>query len=258
MWNLSRLLAVILFTSLLGAQAPMPTPQILPGEALAISVNEEPAKYYGEASREHPMGSLAKLVWLRLEGEEWAASGLEFKCTGTAGSDTCWLKKGHGRLDLQKALQQSCNLAFLNWARLSAEEWKRYMGEGVGRLHLEEGFRPFLGSRLPPGDTLPPLTPAWVGDGDLLRTSPEAMLQWLMDPTQTSMISTCRRYLAVRIGKDESWWVKTGTAPVVGEPGATSAWVAGGNGQIMAVLHLPRGKGKVEGLERFQQVMGLK
>jgi len=225
---------------------------------LAVGVPDGAIKVYGEASREYPMGSLAKLVWLRLEGAEWASAGVEYKCTGTSGANTCWLKKGHGRVDLEKALQQSCNLAFLEWARLSAEEWKKYLGEGVGRLRIEEGFNPFLGNRLPPGDTVPPITPDWVGDGELLRSSPEAMLKWLLDPAQELLLVRCQRYLGVTVRKDEVWWLKSGTAPVVGEPGVTSAWVAGGNGKMVAVIHLPRGRGRVEGVERFLKVLGLK
>jgi hypothetical protein len=49
--------------------------------------------------------------------------------------------------------------------------------------------------------------------------------------------------------------VKTGTAPVPGSPGATCAWAAGGNGLVIAVLLLPRGHGKQEGLERFRALL---
>jgi len=263
MWNLKlfRALGAVLLCAALAAQdpdAPEPRPELLPGEALAMSVDEKPARFFGEAAREHPMGSLAKLVWIRLEGEEWASAGVEFKCTGSDGTHSCWLKKGHGRVDVGKALRESCNLAFLSWAKLSATEWKKYIGEGAGRLHLEEGFRPFLGGRMPPGEQIPPMSLEWVGDGELLRTSPEGMLQWLMDPVQATLIATCRRHLTVKIGRDESWWIKTGTAPVPGEPGATSAWVAGGNGQVLAVFHMPRGRGKVEGMERFVKLMGIR
>jgi hypothetical protein len=129
---------------------------------------------------------------------------------------------------------------------------------------MEEVFLPFLGRRLPPGDNLPPLTAAWVGDGDLLRTSPEAFLRWLMEPEQTEVVNFGKRFLAGNwvevkelFGK-EGWWFKTGTAPVPGEPSATSAWVAGGNGSTLVVLHLPRGKGKQEGLTRVREILRLK
>jgi hypothetical protein len=51
--------------------------------------------------------------------------------------------------------------------------------------------------------------------------------------------------------------MKTGTAPVISDPSATSAWVVGSNGRVFAVLHLPRGRGKAEGLARFQALMGI-
>jgi len=268
MWNLDLrcfLLGGLLIASSLGAQTPPAKPPVLapvllPGEGLAMASADGRIGLYGEASREHPMGSLAKLVWLRLEGDEWGSAGVEFKCTGTLGPYTCWLKKGHGRVDLEKALQESCNLAFLAWAVDSSEEWKHYLGDGAGRLRLEEAFSPFLGNRLPTGDAIPVMTPEWVGDGDLLRTSPEAMLKWLTDTNQELLLAKCRRYLLGSFKKSflkegASWWIKTGTAPVVGEPGVTSAWAAGSDGKVVAVLHLPRGRGRAEGLERFKQLM---
>ena len=51
--------------------------------------------------------------------------------------------------------------------------------------------------------------------------------------------------------------MKTGTGPVPGAPGETCAWVAGSNGRVTAVLRLPRGRGRVDGLARFRDVLGL-
>jgi len=167
-------------------------------------------------------------------------------------------------VDLGRALRESCNLAFLAWIRDSQGRWKVEYGEAAARVRMEEVFAPFLGRRLPAGDGLPPLTPAWVGDGDLLRTSPEAFLQWLLEPQQTEVVMFGRRLLAgiwveVKglLGK-EGWWFKTGTAPVPGDPTATSAWVAGGCGSTVVVLHLPRGRGKQEGMARIREILGLK
>jgi hypothetical protein len=206
------------------------------------------------------MGSLAKLVWLRLEGEDWSAQDRIFKCTGQMGPHRCWLPKGHGKVDLAKATQESCNLAFLAWAQLSVERWKAELGEGAGRARFEEVFDPFLGDGLPVGDTLPVMSPEWIGDGDLLRTSPEAMLRWLQDPAQDLLLSQCRRLLLGRFEEQfklDAWWMKTGTGSVPSDASATSAWVVGSNGQVIAVLHLPRGRGKAEGLARFREVMNL-
>jgi hypothetical protein len=242
----------------------MKAPILQPGEGFAISLGDGDVWTYGESKKEAPMGSLAKLVWMRLEGSEWASRGVQFKCTGKAGPFVCWNREGHGRVDLGRALQESCNLAFLTWIADSQTHWKADYGEAAARLRMEEVFRPFLGRRLPPGDDLPPLTAAWVGDGDLLRTSPEAFLRWLMDQEQTEVVNFGKRFLAgnwvevkALLGK-EGWWFKTGTAPVPGEPSATSAWVAGGNGATLVVLHLPRGRGKQEGLVRIREILRLK
>jgi hypothetical protein len=269
MWNPRGLLANVFATLILTAQpqpppAPMKAPLLLPGEGFAITDGNGEVRAYGESKKEAPMGSLAKLVWMRLEGSDWSGQRVQFKCTGKAGPFVCWNKEGHGRVDLAKALQESCNLAFLAWIAESQAHWKTDYGEAAARVRMEDVFAPFLGHRLPPGDGLPPLTAAWVGDGDLLRTSPEGFLNWLMEPQQSEVVTFGKRFLAGQFvefrelfGK-EGWWFKTGTAPVPGEPTATSAWVAGGTGSVLVVLHLPRGRGKQEGLVRIRQILGLK
>lgn len=267
MWNPRAVLLLILGT-LLAAQAPVPPAwkpgALRPGEGLAVSLDGGPVQEFGEAAKEAPMGSLAKLVWLKLEGIEWSSRDVRFRCTGTLGPYHCWKRDGHGKVDLGKALRESCNLAFLSWAGDSMARWRRDYGEAPARFRMEEAFAPFLGDRLPPGDTLPALTPAWVGDGDLLRTSPKAMAGWLADPSQGEVLEYAHRYLSGffteigdLIGK-EAWWFKTGTAPVPGEPGATSAWVAGGRGGTVGVLHIPRGRGKGEAMARFREIMGIR
>ncbi len=241
------------------AAAPRPeAPVLLPGEGLAVAGADGQIFTYGEATRETPMGSLAKLLWMRLEGDEWVSLGVTFKCTGEWNGHHCWLAKGHGRVDLGKALQESCNLAFFAWVQMSAERWRRYYGEGVARVRLDEVFGPFLGNRLKAGDGLPVFDPEWIGDGELLRTSPEAMLTWMLDPHQEEAMARCRRTLLGFTGsmiKNQPWWAKTGTAPCPGSPGETSAWVAGSNGDVTCVLRLPRGKGRSDGLARFRALM---
>jgi hypothetical protein len=259
MWHARRLFLGWFLTVLGTAQSAF-VPQLQPGEGLAVAGPDGVVQLFGEARKEGPMGSIAKLVWLRLEGDDWASQDLVYKCTGQMGPYHCWQPKGHGKVDLAKATQESCNLAYLAWAQMSVDRWKREIGEGAGRARFEETFGPFLGDRLPPGDTLPAMTPEWVGDGTLLRTSPEAMLKWLLDPSQELLLHRCRRLLLSAFTeqfKDRAWWMKTGTAAVLSDPSATAAWVVGSNGPVIAVLHLPRGRGKAEGLARFQAVMGL-
>jgi hypothetical protein len=242
----------------------MKPPLLKPGEGFAITMGDGEVHAYGAAKQEAPMGQLALLVWMRMEGTEWASRDVRFNCTGKSGPFVCWNHEGHGKVNLAKALRESCNLAFLAWITQSQIQWIADYGEGAARNRMEEVFAPFLGRRLPAGDGLPPLTPAWVGDGDLLRTSPEAFLRWLMEPEQAPVLNFGKRFLAgfwsdVKdlLGK-EDWWFKTGTAPVPGDPTATSAWVAGGRGEAIVVLHLPRGRGKQEGLVRMREILGLK
>jgi len=244
MWRTSLALILLAATALGGE------PRLLPGEGLAVACAGE-TRAYGEAGREAPMGSLAKLVWLQREGRTWEAGGVAFACRGRWRQWTCWDPAGHGRVDLEKAVQVSCNLAFLAWAGESLEARRRNQGESAARAGLEVDFGPFLGARLGPGEALPDLSGAWVGDGDLLRTSPVAFLGWLADPARAALRAQCARLLRDRDG----WWVKTGTARVPGDPAATCAWAAGGNGETLAVLRLPRGKGKREGLARFRALL---
>jgi hypothetical protein len=243
------------------AAKPVPAPPLLPGEALSLAGPDGVVFSFGEATRLWPMGSLAKLVWIKLEGIQWGAMNVQYECTGVdkATGARCWLPKGHGKVDLAKALQESCNLAFLTWGRASVQWWMQDYGEGAARARLEDAFGPFLGDRMPPGEGVPEITPAWVGDGDLLWTSPEAMLRWLIEPEQDQTIRTVRRLLLGEkySSKPNAWWIKTGTAPVPSDPGSTSAWAAGSNGQIVAVLHLPRGKSKADGLARFRAIFAV-
>ncbi len=201
------------------------------------------------------MGSLAKLVWLRLAGTEWEREGRHFHCTGHWQGYPCWDRAGHGEVDLGGAMKVSCNLAFLAWARERVAAWTQDMGVSATRAKVEAAFKPFLGDRLTPGDVLPELSPQWVGDGDLLRTSPEAFARWLDEPGQAEVRALGARYLRDAVAK--GWWIKTGTGPVVGHVAGedgTGAWSAGGDGNRVLVIHLARGHGKVEGIARFREV----
>ncbi len=267
MLNPRMLLATLAATLCLGAQpapAEIKTPPLRPGEGFAITLGDGVVRAYGEAKQEAAMGSLAQLAWMRMEGADWASQGVRFKCTGAAGPFTCWNPKGHGRVDLGKALSENCSLAFLFWIANAQERWKADYGEAAARVRMEDVFAPFLGRRLKPGESLPPLTAAWVGAGDLLRTSPEAFLRWLMEPEQAEVVNFGKRLLAGHwvevkelFGK-EDWWFQTVTVPVPGEPAASSAWVVGGKGQTLVVLHLSGGRAKPEGLARLRELLGLK
>jgi len=262
-----RILLVLAVSLCLGAQTASAVPKaldLLPGEGFAITLGQGEVHVHGQGQVESPMGGLAQLVWMRVEGADWSSRSLQFKCPGAAGFSTCARPGGHGRVSVGKALQEGCSVAFLAWIDEARRRWKADYGDEAAWSRLEESFAPFLGRRQPRLDTLPPLTPAWVGEGDLLRTSPEAFLRWLMEPQQAEVVSFGKRFLAgqwVEVKElfgSEGWWFKTATAPIPGEPGATSAWVAGGRGEVIAVLHVPRGRGEQEGLARFRQILRLK
>ena len=195
------------------------------------------------------MGSLAKLAWVDLEGGRWEAEGRRFRCTGAWQGHPCWLKAGHGEVDFPTARRESCNLAFLAWARESVARWAKESGESVARQRLEAAFAPFLGGRLAPGERLPTLGTFWVGDGDLLRSSPEAFLAWLEDPRREELRRICARILG-----GGGAWAKSGTAATAARDGGTAAWAAGETGSGLLVLYLPAGRGKVEGLARFREL----
>ncbi len=242
----------------------MPAPVLKPGEGLALALEGGDIRTFGEGRAVSPMGGLAKLVWLRVEGSTWSTGNAKFRCQGAAGSLTCRNPPGHGNLTLAMALEEDCDQAFLAWIAEARTRWVTDFGPEVAWYRVAEVFEPFLGRRLPANASLPVFSTPWVGDGELLRTSPEGFLQWLLQPENAEVAAFGRRTLAgtwvevsALFGK-ENWWFKTATASVPGVPGATSAWVAGGRGSTLVVLHIPRGKGKPEALARLREILGLK
>jgi hypothetical protein len=235
-------------------------PALLPGEGLAMGNGFGPMKTYGDFRRMTPMGSLARLLWLRLEGDDWGTMDVEFDCKGEWNGFQCWNHKGHGRVDLAEALRDDCDLAFLAWAAMSTLKSKTEDGEDITRMHLEEVFKPFWSDRVDPRGPLPAFGPAWMGDGDLLRTSPEAFLRWMMDAGQERLLSRIRRLLIPvykeKPGKPE-WWITTGYARSRGVSGTDPAWVVGGDGTSFAVLYLPKGGGVVADIKRFRSLLGI-
>lgn len=221
-------------------------PDLRPGEGLAVSGPDGEVRGFGASRADATLGALAWLVWLKFEGAEWAARDVVFKCKGP-----CAGPKGHGRVDLEAAFRVGCRQALQAWIAASAEGWRRDYGEGVARTRLEEAFRPFLADRLPKGEGLPVLDAGWLGEGGLLRGSPESFLAWLNDPGQADLLSRCRRMLGSRAFhfKDlvgaEDWWILSDGASVVGS-----------NGQVIAVLHLPEPRPLPDAVLRFKTLMG--
>ena len=269
---LRELLCAACCTALpLGAQPALVAPEIAlpalalkPGEGLALAFEGGEPRSFGEARAVTPMGGLAKLVWLRMEGATWSTGGVKFRCAGAAGSLACSAAPGHGTVSLAKALQEDCDLAFLAWIAEAQVHWLQDYGSEVARYRLLEVFEPFLGRRPPAGQGLPALTAPWVGDGDLLRTSPEAFLRWLVQPENAEVAAFGRRTLAgywvevnVLLGK-ENWWFKTALARVPGEPAGTRAWVVGGRGATVVVFRASQATSRTEALARLRALLGLK
>ena len=260
--RLARLLWALMTAGMLAAAPPTVAPAIqaplLPGESLALAGPDNKVYRFGDTLSEGPMGGLAHLVWAKLEGDGWASQDVQFKCSGALGGFHCSAPKGHGRVDLARAMQVSCNLAILAWASDSGRRWLEDYGEGAARARLEDTFLPFLGRRMPPGEGLPPLELGWFGDGDLLRTCPEGLLSWLIDPGNEEALRFYRRlFLSFtdETFKDHAWWVDPENAPAPGALEANQPWAVGGNGVITAVLRLPPGKTRADALARFVAIM---
>jgi hypothetical protein len=262
MWNATaRTLLGCAIAAVLAAappRTPPVLPPLLPGEGLALAGPDREVFLYGDTATEGPMGGLAHLLWVKLEGDAWASGDVQFKCSGAAGPYHCTAPKGHGRVDLGKALQGSCNLAFMGWARMAAQRWQEDYGDGAARARMLDVFQPFLGRRAPDGDGIPALDMVWFGEGDLLRTSPDAFLRWLQDPAQEEAVRLYRRLLLNfydQTFKENVWWMAVETAPVAGAPGTFQAWAVGGNDLVLAVLRLPPGSTRTEAQTRFMTVM---
>ncbi|HJV48561.1 MAG TPA: hypothetical protein VJ549_04720 [Geothrix sp.] len=252
-----RILPLVLGATLCLAQVPKDwKPTLGAGEALGVGSFREGVKVYGEAARPHPLGLMSKLVWLRLQGTDWEARSLRFRCTGALDGIRCTEAKGHGRVDLGKALREGCDLAFLAWARMSVNVWSQESGEGSARLRLEEGFRPFLGGRMPTGDGPPEVGLEWVGAGALLRGSVREVLDWMLEPAQEGLAQQARRYFGSLIQDPiGDWWIAAGPSTGSDEAGT---WVCGSNGTTYALLHLPRVMPRAEALARFKALLSLK
>lgn len=234
---------------LLAAQSPV----LKPGEGFAVATMGGAVQIAGDARAEGPLGDLACLPWLRLEGYAWSSAKLVFRCSGTVGAFHCSEPKGHGRVDLAKAFERNCRLALQAWIQWSAAGWARIEGPVMARMKLVEVFQPFLGGRLPKGEDLPAFGPDWVGEGDLLRASPDVLARWLADPEQEPAESLFRRYgsgfFEGDVG-DYQGWTYVGRA---GNPAVT--WVTGGRRGRVAVLRMPGALKREEALGRFRELV---
>lgn len=251
--HLSRAVIPSLLALALGAAAP---PALRPGEGLAFASPGATPERRGEAAVVSPLGDLAGLLWLRLEGFEWSSRRVAYKCSGRSGDLACTAPKGHGRVDLSLAFERNCRLAFVEWIRQSAGLWNRMEGEAAALLKLEETFAAFAGPRFPKGGKLPPWGLDWAGEGDLLRSSPADLAAWLADPSQDAVSGLFKRYgsgfFEGDVGEDRGW-VYVGHA---GAGATTWTWVAGGKSGHAAVLRIPGLLDRPAALQRFREAVG--
>jgi hypothetical protein len=231
-------------------------PALRPGEGLAFASLGGKTEGRGEAASQGPLGDLSGLLWLRLEGFDWSSRRVAYKCSGREGDLVCTLAKGHGRVDLGKAFERNCRLAFVSWIRQSAVLWSRLEGDAAARIKLEEVFGAFTGPRFPKGDQLPAWGLDWVGEGDLFRASPVSLATWLADTSQDAVSGLFKRYgsgfFEGDVGDDRGW-------AYVGHAGAGSAvwtWVAAGQSGHVAVMRIPGTLDRAAALLRFREAAG--
>lgn len=258
-----NILAIMAFSAALWGQAP----DLRPGEGLAVISGAGEVKTWGNVDSVSPMGNLAKILWLRLEGGEWESLDLEVKCKGELNGLRCTNPKGHGRVGLAKSFKEDCNAAFYVWVNFSRENWKKDYGDGGARPRLNEVFGSFLGDRLPKAPALPAaFGPEWFADGQLLQASPSQLAKWLASPSQERLLAACRRHMLGFSdfigGKAGKWWIKVSEAPTMQVPGQDGGqrqfWALGGNGGTTAILRLPPGASRKDAEARFRALLSIK
>jgi cell division protein FtsI/penicillin-binding protein 2 len=159
-------------------------------------------------------GSLVKPFLAIAYGEQHGGKFPIVRCTGT--SSHCWFPAGHGSLDLEEAITQSCNSYFLELAagldrRLAEQTFARYGLSGPDREAPAE---------------------ALIGLGSGWRESPMALAKAYLQlekeqhkPTQSrilkGMLGSAERGTArgvdAELGRDVAL-AKTGTAPCSHKP----------------------------------------
>ena len=239
---------VILFAAL-AAVAPAQAPQLKPGEALVVQDADGKLQAWGDVKTERPLGEMAKLVWLKMAGADWAAVDVYWDCKNPA----CQPPKGHGHVNLAKAFREDCDDAFLYWANWERREWVEQEGEGVARMQLMETFGPFVGDRVPKEGPLPDFTPEWMGRGDLLQAPPGLFLAWLGAPENHQLLAMSRDYLKGFFASaldSRKWWFKPGVC-------SQGTWVLAGDGQSAALLFIAMPQTPKEAVARMQAALGL-
>jgi hypothetical protein len=224
-------------------------PKLAPGEALVVADADGKIMAYGDEQAEHPIGPLAQIVWLKMAGAEWGSLEVYYVCSDPA----CQPPKGHGRVDLKKALHEDCDAAFLYWANWVREDWVRIEGEGLTRMKTISTFAPFLGERFKGDGPMPMYGPEWIGRGELLRSTPTAFMAWYADPQNSEVRTRLREMLGGffhGLLDRKSWWFKPAASPA-------GTWVLGSDGRTAALLYMPIPETATTATDRLKVLMGL-
>lgn len=244
-----RAAAILLLGLLVVHPAWAQTPQLKPGEGFLTLDGDNKVHAWGDVKTERPLGEMAKLVWLKMAGADWASLDVYWDCRNPA----CQPPKGHGKVNLKKAFREDCDDAFLYWANWERKDWVEQQGEGITRMQLMTVFGPFVGNRLPKDGPLPEFTPEWMGRGDLLQASPEAFMAWIADPGTHGVLTQAREFLTgfftVTFDR-KKWWFKPGVC-------SQGTWVLAGNGSSHALLFIPMPETSKDAIERMKAVLGI-
>lgn len=244
-----RAAAILLVSLCAAAPARAQAPQLKPGEAFLTLDSDDKLKTWGDAKTPRPLGELAKLVWLKMAGPDWASLDVYWDCRNPA----CRPPKGHGRVDLKKAFREDCDEAFLYWANWERKDWVEQQGEGITRMQLLTAFGPFVGARVPKDGPLPEFTPDWMGRGDLLQASPETFLAWLGNADNRGVLTMSREFLTgfFTVTFDtKKWWFKPGVC-------SQGTWVLAGDGRSEALLFISMPETPKDAVQRMKEIMGL-
>ncbi len=172
-----------------------------------------------------------------ITAESALREGLDFhyRCIGhdrIAGSrQYCWNTRGHGQLDLSKALAFSCNLFFSQLGlKLSQSALMTTLG-----YYPEFDLSPLTQNKLSESN----LAQLSIGDSSLLKISPRQMLNFwvrylkkIQDPKMTPIVQGLRRSVqegtaSRHVGHAFNVLAKTGTADAENSSYKTDAWFLG-------------------------------
>jgi penicillin-binding protein 2 len=190
-------------------------------------------------------GSIFKLISALVALENGYDFNQKIQCTGSTyiyGTQRrCWLKTGHGKLDLRNAIKHSCNMTFYNiGVHYSVSDFHKMASEfGVGEIFKNfeftnqiKGINPsnvwkkeFTGESWYPGDTIN----LSIGQGFIKMTSLQlavllsrlASLGKRIEPTM-QFKTEIPNFEEINVNKEHLKFVKSALFEATNSPGGTS------------------------------------